>query len=71
MPWPLIEAAIASPAMLAVVPMQDLLALGTEARMNTPGSLEGNWAWRMRATPDALQQAWLRAVELNRRYGRG
>ena len=71
MPWALIEAAIASPAMLAVVPMQDLLALGTEARMNTPGSLEGNWAWRMRATPDALQQAWLRAVEPNRRYGCG
>ena len=70
MPWALIEAAIASPAMLAVVPMQDLLELGAEARMNTPGSLEGNWAWRMRATPDALQRAWWKAGELNQRYGR-
>jgi 4-alpha-glucanotransferase len=70
MPWALIEAAIASPAMLAVIPMQDLLALGSEARMNTPGTLEGNWTWRLSATPDALQQAWSRASEMNRRYGR-
>jgi 4-alpha-glucanotransferase len=70
MPWALIEAAIASPAMLAVIPMQDLLALGTEARMNTPGTVEDNWVWRMRATPDALREAWRHAAELNQRYGR-
>ena len=70
MPWPLIEAALASPAMLAVIPMQDLLELGGEARFNTPATLEGNWSWRMRATPDALQHAWWKAGELNRLHHR-
>jgi 4-alpha-glucanotransferase len=46
MPWPLVRAAFASPCKLAVVPMQDLLALGNEARMNLPGTVEGNWQWR-------------------------
>jgi 4-alpha-glucanotransferase len=46
MPDALIEAAYASPAMLAVIPMQDLLGLGSDARMNTPGTVEGNWRWR-------------------------
>lgn len=36
-----------SKSRLAVVPMQDLLGLGTEARMNHPGTTEGNWLWRM------------------------
>lgn len=46
MPWPLIRAAYASVAKLAVVPMQDALALGGEHRMNTPGTTAGNWQWR-------------------------
>jgi 4-alpha-glucanotransferase len=46
MPWALIEAAFASPARLAVIPMQDALALGSEQRMNTPGTNVGNWRWR-------------------------
>ena len=46
MPWPLIRAALASVASLAVIPMQDVLALGSEHRMNTPGKPEGNWRWR-------------------------
>jgi len=46
MPWPLIRAALASVAVLAVVPMQDLLALDARARMNTPGTSQGNWSWR-------------------------
>ncbi|MEI8297878.1 MAG: 4-alpha-glucanotransferase [Pseudomonadota bacterium] len=37
---------LASVAGLAIVPMQDLLGRGSEARMNTPGTLEGNWEWR-------------------------
>ena len=45
--WSLIEAAIASPAIAAVVPIQDLLVLGGEARINVPGTTEGNWNWRM------------------------
>ncbi|MGR9013118.1 MAG: 4-alpha-glucanotransferase [Gammaproteobacteria bacterium] len=42
----LIHAALASVANLAVIPMQDILELGSEHRMNTPGTTEGNWKWR-------------------------
>lgn len=48
MPWPLIRAALASVAALTVVPLQDVLSLGSEHRMNTPGVTEGNWRWRFR-----------------------
>jgi len=44
--WPLIRAAYASVAQMAIVPAQDLLELGSEARMNTPAVSAGNWAWR-------------------------
>jgi 4-alpha-glucanotransferase len=44
--WPLIRAVEASVAQLAVVPAQDLLELGSEARMNTPAVGAGNWGWR-------------------------
>ena len=46
--WSLIELALASRARLAIVPAQDVLGLGSEARMNTPGRPEGNWTWRLR-----------------------
>ena len=46
MPWALVRLALASTARLAVVPAQDLLGLGSEARMNTPGTDEGNWGWQ-------------------------
>jgi 4-alpha-glucanotransferase len=46
MPWPMIRAALASHARLAMLPMQDILALGGEHRMNLPGTTEGNWTWR-------------------------
>ena len=45
--WALVELALASPARLAVVQLQDLLDLGDEARMNTPGTKRGNWTWRV------------------------
>jgi len=44
--WPLIRATEASVAQLAVVPAQDLLELGSQARMNTPAVAAGNWSWR-------------------------
>ena len=44
--WPLIRAAFACVAKLAVIPMQDLLDLPATARMNRPGTADGNWAWR-------------------------
>ena len=44
--WDFIRSVLASVANSAVVPLQDLLGLGTEARMNLPNSTEGNWSWR-------------------------
>lgn len=46
MPGALVRLAMASSARLAVVPAQDLLGLGSESRMNTPGTAEGNWTWQ-------------------------
>ncbi|MFK8054090.1 MAG: 4-alpha-glucanotransferase [Woeseiaceae bacterium] len=45
--WAMIHTAFASPACLAIVPMQDFLGLGSEARFNTPGKPANNWGWRM------------------------
>ena len=45
--WPLVEIALSSRAALAVIAAQDVLELGSEARMNRPGVVGGNWAWRL------------------------
>jgi 4-alpha-glucanotransferase len=45
-PKDLIDMALESDAQLAIIPMQDILALDTSARMNTPGTCSGNWHWR-------------------------
>jgi len=50
--WPLIRALESSVAEVAIVPAQDLLELGSEARMNTPAVAAGNWSWR------APEAAW-------------
>jgi 4-alpha-glucanotransferase len=58
MPWPLIRAALGSVGLLALMPVQDLLALGTRARFNTPGTVEGNWSWKLPSgalTPELAQ----------------
>ena len=44
--WTLIRAAMASVADIAIVPLQDILGLGSEARMNLPGTTGSNWVWR-------------------------
>ena len=51
----LIRAAYTSVADTAIVPMQDILGLGNEARMNVPGAEKGNWSWRL--APGALTDA--------------
>lgn len=67
--WDLIRSAWASSATLAIAPLQDLLSLPTEARMNTPGSTEGNWEWRM--PPGALTEALAERMRaLNALYNR-
>ena len=45
--WSMIREAWKSVAMFAITPIQDLLGLGTEARMNFPSRLGGNWDWRL------------------------
>jgi len=42
----MIQANWESPAMMTIAPLQDLLGLGTEGRMNFPGRPQGNWEWR-------------------------
>lgn len=44
--WTLIVTALATVARLAVIPLQDWLDLGAESRINTPGTVSGNWRWR-------------------------
>jgi 4-alpha-glucanotransferase len=46
--WDLIQMAWSSVAVLAVAPLQDVLSLGSDARMNRPGQPDGNWRWRVR-----------------------
>ncbi|QHN03099.1 4-alpha-glucanotransferase [Granulicella sp. WH15] len=50
--WAMIKAAARSVANICIFPLQDVLHLGSEARMNTPAAPAGNWTWRYR--PDAL-----------------
>jgi 4-alpha-glucanotransferase len=67
--WDLIRGVWSSVACMALTPLQDLLNLGTEYRMNYPGRAEGNWFWRLAPgalTPD-LQQ---RLYEMNLLYSR-
>jgi 4-alpha-glucanotransferase len=53
----------------AIIPMQDILGLGNEARMNLPGTTEGNWCWRF--VPDMLtEEIKDRLKEFTTLYGR-
>ena len=59
----LMKVAWSSPATLAMAPLQDVLNLGNDARMNLPGQAEGNWRWR--CTDEMLARAsfdWLRDI---------
>lgn len=67
--WDLIRLAFLSVADTAIVPVQDVLGLGSEARMNHPGRAEGNWAWRL--LPGQLTDGHCaRLRELTETYGR-
>ncbi|HEU5424545.1 MAG TPA: 4-alpha-glucanotransferase, partial [Nitrolancea sp.] len=67
--WALLRLAQASVARYAIAPLQDVLSLGGEARMNTPGTAEGNWRWRFREEDLAPGLAH-RLAELSAAYGR-
>ena len=67
--WVFIRAVFASVANIAIIPLQDVFGLGSEARMNLPASEEGNWRWRFRA--GALSKKLSeRLGELTELYGR-
>ena len=69
MPEALIREALGSVGQLAIIPAQDLLGLGTEARLNTPGTVRDNWRWRLPAgalTPQLARHF----AQLNGMYGR-
>lgn len=67
--WDFIRAVWSSVAVIAIAPMQDFLNLGNEARMNYPGTRQGNWQWRM--TPNATNSILADAIhDLNYLYGR-
>jgi len=67
--WDFIRMAWGSVADLAIAPLQDILNLGSDARMNTPGIAAGNWRWRM---PEHVLQdgVWNRLTEMTEMYGR-
>jgi 4-alpha-glucanotransferase len=66
--WRMIRGVWSSVANLAIAPAQDLLGLGTEARMNRPGTSGGNWVWRLEEP--LPEEALGRLRELTRIYGR-
>ena len=67
--WDIIRLALASPANLAIIPVQDILGLGDEARMNTPATATGNWRWRLKPHQLTAQHA-RRLYDLVEIYGR-
>ncbi|HEX9399666.1 MAG TPA: 4-alpha-glucanotransferase [Anaeromyxobacter sp.] len=69
MNWVMIRALLASVAETAIVPLQDVLGLGSEARMNRPATLGGNWTWRFREEALRPEHAE-RLAELARIYDR-
>ncbi|MDY0269019.1 4-alpha-glucanotransferase [Trichloromonas sp.] len=69
MPWDLIRLAQASVARLCILPMQDLLGLGADGRMNVPGQASGNWGWRYRPG-DLKPEIAERLARLVALYGR-
>jgi 4-alpha-glucanotransferase len=68
-PWTLIRAAYTSVAETAIVPMQDILGLGNEARMNLPGAEKDNWSWRLAdgVLTDALADELRKLAEVSGR----
>ncbi len=67
--WDFIRGVLASVANTAIIPLQDLLGLGTEARMNLPNSTEGNWSWRYDAG-SLTDELGVRLRKLSELYGR-
>jgi 4-alpha-glucanotransferase len=68
--WEFIRLAMMSPANTCIIPMQDVLGLGEEAKMNRPAKTDGNWQWRLKPgqiTPSLADKL----KEITETYGRG
>jgi 4-alpha-glucanotransferase len=66
--WDMLRGVWSSVANLAIAPVQDLLGLGPETRMNRPSTVEGNWEWRLSAQLPA--EVLDRLLSMTRIYGR-
>ena len=67
--WKMIRTVLGSVADMAVIPMQDVLGLDSLARMNTPGTIENNWRWRLSSTID-LKESGEKLKDLTALYNR-
>jgi 4-alpha-glucanotransferase len=67
--WDMIRALLASVADTAIVPAQDLLGAGNEARMNLPATADGNWKWRLKPS-ELSDEISKRLKEMTETYGR-
>ncbi|CAN4125576.1 unnamed protein product [Withania somnifera] len=70
--WGLIEGAVSSVARIAIIPMQDILGLGSDSRMNIPATQFGNWSWRMPSSTnfDSLDAEAKKLRDILATYGR-
>ncbi|PRP86360.1 4-alpha-glucanotransferase [Planoprotostelium fungivorum] len=68
--WDMIRLAISSTAYTSIVQLQDVLDLGSEARMNTPATAEGNWAWRLKSQEALTSESASKLKHLVNTYGR-
>jgi len=67
--WKMIRTVMGSVAKMAIFPLQDILGLDASARTNTPGTIIGNWKWKM-ASLEVLKEQTVKLKELTRLYGR-
>jgi len=67
--WKMIRVVLGSVAQMAIIPIQDVLGLGSSARMNTPGTIVNNWKWKL-ASMDSCKEAGEKLKALTALYGR-
>ena len=67
--WKMIRAILSSVAQMTIIPMQDVLGLDASARTNTPGTIVGNWQWKL-ASLDHLNEQTEKLKEMTTLYGR-
>ena len=67
--WKMIRAVLSSVAQMTIIPLQDVLGLEASARTNTPGTIVGNWQWKL-AAQDILKEQTEKLKEMTTLYGR-